>query len=154
MSDSEMSALFPRLTNLEKPMFRPMAQSSTAVASAPDWEKKEMKPFGGVPRENDAFSEACVSISPRQLGPSTRTPEDVAASRRDRSRATPAPPISLNPAEMTIPARIPFAASRGIPSRMAPGATTKTPRSTGPGIASMDGYSGWPKSSPPPGFTP
>ena len=154
MSDSETSALFPRLTNLEKPTFRPMAQSSTAVQSAPDWEKKEMNPLGGVPRENEAFSEACVSIRPRQLGPSTRTPADVAASRRDRSRATPAPPISLNPAEMTIPARIPFAASRGIPSRTAFGGTTKTHRSTGPGIASMDGYSGWPNSSPPPGFTP
>ena len=95
MSDSEMSALFPRLTNLEKPMFRPMAQSSTAVQSAPDWEKKEMKPFGGVPRENDAFSEACVLIRPRQLGPSTRTPADARRLAQGSFEGDPRPPDLL-----------------------------------------------------------
>ncbi len=44
---SEMTALLPRLMNLEKPMFSPSAQSRMAVHSAPDWEKKAMLPLMG-----------------------------------------------------------------------------------------------------------
>jgi hypothetical protein len=125
MSDSETSALFPRLTNFENPIPSPIAQSSTAVQSAPDCEKKEMFPLGGVPREKEALSEAWVLMSPRQFGPRIRIPASRAAAVSDRSSATPSPPTSLKPAEMAMAARIPLAFRRGIPSRMALGGTTK-----------------------------
>jgi hypothetical protein len=47
MSDSLSTALFPRLINLEKPMFSPRAQSRMATQSAPDWEKKPIFPSMG-----------------------------------------------------------------------------------------------------------
>ena len=48
-SASDVSALFPRLMNLENPTLLPMAQSRIAVQSAPDWEKKPISPTGGMP---------------------------------------------------------------------------------------------------------
>ncbi len=153
-SDSETSALFPMLTTLEKPMFSPIDRSRRAVHRAPDWERKPMFPFPGAPLEKEALRRAWVSITPRQFGPTTRIPEARATAVSSRSRVTPAPPTSLKPAEMAMAAFIPLAARAGNAFRMSFGATTKTPRSTGPGIASMDVNSGRPSSSPPPGFTP
>jgi len=153
-SDSETSALFPMLTTLEYPMLSPIDRSRMAVQSAPDCERKPMFPFAGVPLEKEAFRRAWVSITPRQFGPTTRIPVARAMEVSSRSRVTPAPPTSLNPAEMAMAAFIPLAARAGNAFRMSFGATTNTPRSTGPGIASTEGYNGRPSSSPPPGFTP
>jgi hypothetical protein len=84
-SDSVRAALLPRLTNFEKPTFSPIAQSRMAVHSAPDCEKKEIAPAGGVPAAKDALRRACVLMRPRQLGPSTLTFAFRAVSRRARS---------------------------------------------------------------------
>jgi hypothetical protein len=136
-SSSDTSTLFPRLTTLENPIPAPTAQSRTPVKRAPDCEKKAIEPGGGVPTAKEAFSLAWVSMIPRQFGPIARTDAEESTSRSPRSRAAPSPPTSLNPAEIRTAAFIPFSARRGIPSRIAAGGTTNTPRSTGPGICAI-----------------
>ncbi len=154
ISSSDKSALFPRLTTLENPIPAPTAQSRTPVRRAPDCEKKAITPGGGDPTAKEAFSLAWVSITPRQFGPTARTDVLARTSRRACSNDAPSPPISLNPAEITIAAFIPFSAKRGIASIMAGGGMTNTPRSTTPGIAPMSLWKDLPRTSPPAGFTP
>ncbi len=98
ISVSEMSVLLPRLTNFEKPIFSPRAQSSIATHRAPDCEKKPIWPSGGIPAAKDALSELAVSISPRQLGPIIRIPNFLARVASASSRRAPSGPISLKPA--------------------------------------------------------
>ena len=73
-SFSEMSALFPRETTFEKPIFEVFAQSRTDVRRAPDCDIKLIFPFQGIFAEKDAFMGHDASIIPRQFGPSILMP--------------------------------------------------------------------------------
>ena len=138
-SASEVSVLFPRLTNLEKPTLFPMAQSRMAVQSAPDWEKKPISPTGGMPAAKVAFRRLLVSMIPRQLGPTTRMPSSRTRARRAFSRSAPSPPTSLKPAEITMAYRMPLAAQASRVGRHALGGITRTARSASPGRSFTSG---------------
>ena len=71
---SEISALLPSETTLEKPILDDLAQSRTDVSSAHDCDMKLIFPFAGLCAENEAFMGQLESIIPRQLGPSILIP--------------------------------------------------------------------------------
>ncbi len=71
---SSTSALLPRLTNWENPIYSARAWSRMAVQRAPDWDMNAMVPWSGVPAAKLAFMGVWVSITPRQLGPTSRMP--------------------------------------------------------------------------------
>jgi hypothetical protein len=74
MWDSLMTALLPRLTNRENPMFSLRAQSRMATHRAPDWEKNAILPSPGCPAAKEALTWLGVLIIPRQLGPMSAMP--------------------------------------------------------------------------------
>jgi len=92
--------------NLEKPKLRSAAKSRTAVQSAPLWEMKEMLPALGMRAEKLAFSRTAGRglMTPRQLGPISRTPASRQTDTMRSSISRPSGPTSRKPAEtMTIP---------------------------------------------------
>jgi hypothetical protein len=92
--------------NLEKPKSRSPAKSSTAVHKAPLWEMNETLPALGMRAEKLALRRTSDSglITPRQLGPTRRTPLSRQIAMIFFSISRPSPPTSLNPAEtMTTP---------------------------------------------------
>ena len=79
-----------------------MAQSSTEVHSAPDWEMKPMCPFLGVAAAKLALRLSPGTMIPRQFGPMIRMPSNLHCSRRTCSSSFfPSSPISRKPAEIT-----------------------------------------------------
>ena len=99
-----MSALLPMEMALDTPSSRSSAMSIMAVHSAPDWEKMAMLPAWGMRRENEAFMRMAVLITPRQLGPSSRTPPRRQMAISSSSRARPSEPASLKPEATTTTA--------------------------------------------------
>ena len=83
------------------PMPSVMAQSSTAVPSAPDCVRNASFPPLGVPPAKLAFSPVTGLMIPRQFGPMMRNVVPLMMSMSCASSATPGGPISLNPAEIT-----------------------------------------------------
>ena len=102
----------PREATHEKPMPRAWAQSSTAVATAPDWATKAISPAFGVTGAKLALRPRRGARRPMQLGPSTRSRWGRAASS---SAFWSSPPrceaSSANPALITTAARVPRAPS-------------------------------------------
>ena len=141
-STSEMSALLPMLTSLARPKPRPAAWSRIAVHSAPDCEKIEMLPERGMLPANEAFIRWPVLISPRQLGPSSRT--RWAAQRRAicASSSAPSRPVSRKPAVMTTIALVPARRQSWTAWSTAAAGTAMTPRSIAPPAASSEGKQG------------
>ncbi|KAF5039241.1 hypothetical protein DSECCO2_546010 [anaerobic digester metagenome] len=92
----------------EKPMPLDVAQSSTDVNSESDCERKATLPGSASRGARLAFTPTDGVMNPRQLGPSTRTPQRCAAcnraafctSRRSRSNRK-------NPRLMITAARVP-----------------------------------------------
>ena len=82
-----------------------MAQSSTEVHNAPDWEMKPMCPGSGVAAAKLALRWMAGTMIPRQLGPMIRIPGNLACSERTCSSSlSPAAPVSRKPAEIiTMP---------------------------------------------------
>jgi hypothetical protein len=71
----ETSALFPTLTNVERPTCRSAASFRMARPSAPLCDSSETVPAGGNTGENEAFSRGAPAFSsPMQLGPTMRIP--------------------------------------------------------------------------------
>ena len=72
----ETSARLPALTKVDSPSPRPRTFSRMAEPRAPDWQKKPARPRGGITVAREAFREtsAAVLITPRQLGPISRSP--------------------------------------------------------------------------------
>jgi len=103
-----------------------MAQSSTDVHSAPDWEMKPMWPFLGVSAAKLALRWMPGTMIPRQLGPRIRIPLNLACSSRTcRSSLRPGSPISRKPAEMITTPRVPASPSSRInPGTVAAGVQT------------------------------
>src|SRR5579871_152714 len=123
-----------------KPTISLRLQSSTAVQSAPLWLMNPTDPGRAMVVAKVAFNPVSGAITPRQLGPMTRTLPARASSRTCRSKAAPSGPISLNPAEITTAPRTPFSPhSRIIPGTEGGGVTT-TARSTSSGISEIEGY--------------
>ncbi len=72
MSPKSTSLIPPSDATCEKPILRAVAQSSTAVASAPDWVTKARSPTGGVKCAKLALRPAAGEMRPRQFGPTMR----------------------------------------------------------------------------------
>ena len=72
----ETSARLPALTKVDRPSPRPRTFSRIAVPRAPDWQKNPARPRGGITGASEALSETseAVLITPRQLGPISRSP--------------------------------------------------------------------------------
>jgi hypothetical protein len=92
-------------------------------------------PAGGVPVAIDALRPALQFCTPKQLGPTTRTPPAWAASTAARWSAAPSGPASANPPEITIAAPAPAAAASAMTPGTAAAGTTRTARSTPPGMS-------------------
>ena len=105
-------------------MFSSMAQSSTAAHSAPDWEMKAIWPLLGMAPAKLMLSWRPGTMTPRQLGPRMRmSPKRFAAAWISFSSASPAGPVSRNPAEtMTTPGMPASPHSRTRPGTWAAGA--------------------------------
>ena len=88
-----------------------------------------------------AFMDTFGSVlrSPRQLGPTSRMPCRRTRAWSASSRFRPASPVSLNPAEITTSALIPFRTQASAVSRTCAAGTTITARSTSPGMDSTSG---------------
>ena len=104
-------------------MARAVAQSRMVVSMAPDCATKATVPGLAIRCAKDALSFMGVEMMPMQLGPTTRRSFGFAASRTACCRALPsALPISLNPALITMAARVPrWASSAIIPGTVAGG---------------------------------
>ena len=102
------SSMLPTETKYEKPMPSSIAQSSTEVHSAPDWEMKPMCPLAGVAAAKLAFRWMPGTMMPRQFGPRIRMPSNLRCSSRTCSSSLrPSSPISRKPAEMITMPRVP-----------------------------------------------
>ena len=77
------SSMLPTDTKCEKPIPSSMAQSSTDVQSAPDWEMKPMCPGAGVMAAKLALRCSRGTMIPRQLGPRIRMPSNLRCSSAD-----------------------------------------------------------------------
>ena len=153
MSASSSTALLPRDTNLEKPMFAPSAQSRMATHSAPLCEKKAMEPGLGWPAAKDAFTPAEGFIIPRQLGPSSAILFALHSSMIRCSRSYPSLSTSLNPAVMTMADFAPRSARASMEGTTNRGGTDMTARSSPRGRSAISVTTASPSISPPLGFT-
>ena len=109
-STSLISVLFPMLINFENPTHSSAAQSKIAVHKAPDCEKKAIFPLSGISAANEALRHDCVSINPRQFGPSSRIAWRVIFWQSSFSLIAPSMPLSLKPALITTIESIFFSA--------------------------------------------
>ena len=89
-----------------KPTFSRRLQSSTAVHKAPLWLMKATLPGLATVAAKVAFRPCTGFITPRQLGPMMRI-LPLMISMISRSSAMPGAPVSLKPAEMTMPPGMP-----------------------------------------------
>src|SRR5262249_5787474 len=134
----------PSDTMLEKPILFGVAQSSIAVHTAPDWDTRPSDPGSAAPRAKVAFSPSAGRAMPRQLGPTSRTPQRRAFSRSARSSFAPSAPTSANPAVITTAERTPALPHSSITPGTVLAGVAMTARSTGAGTLATDG------SRPPP----
>ena len=107
-SPKSTSARSPTDTRCENPMPREVAQSSTAVTSAPDCDTKAMWPGSASVCAKLAFSPMCGLSSPRQLGPSSRSTRGRAASSMAFFC------VAVSPAVITMAALVPRSPSSAI----------------------------------------
>ena len=96
----------PMETKPLKPTFSRMLQSSTAVHRAPLWLMKATLPGRAMLLAKVAFSPSTGFMTPRQLGPMMRMRPPMVCMISVSSSA-PLAPVSLKPAEMTMPPGIP-----------------------------------------------
>src|SRR3990172_3403909 len=111
---------------------------------APDWLMNATGPTGGIEGANVAFiaTPGSVLMTPMQLGPTIRMPALRTTSISWRSRSTPSPPTSLNPAEITTSPLTPASThSRATRTTVSLG-TAMMPRSTGLPIPLTEGNAG------------
>ena len=115
--------------------------SSSAPPIVPDSDRRATGPGRGLGVAKVAWSRTAGSVlmTPRQLGPSSRTPKRRAARSVAADRAVPSGPDSAKPAEMTMTACTPLRPhSSTMPGTSAAGTTTMA-RSTGPSTSAMPG---------------
>jgi hypothetical protein len=140
-SPKSTSLRSPSDTMREKPMLRDLAQSSTAVTSAPDCDTKAMSPASASVCAKLALRPRCGVSRPRQFGPSTRSRCGRAASSVCCFCA------AVRPAVITIAARVPSAPSAATRPGIVAGGVHSTAMSGGAGRASTVAWQGWPSSS-------
>ncbi len=106
---SSTPARLPTDRNREKPSRSDRPYLRIPAQSAPLWETKAMFPGGGSASEKVALKETSGSVlrTPKQFGPMIDIRYRWTRARRSASSATPAPPTSLNPAEITTRPRVP-----------------------------------------------
>gem|GEM_PF-5583188 len=130
----------PRETQCEKPIRREVAQSSTAVNTAPDWATKARLPARGGTWAKLALRATPGTITPRQLGPMMRSRWGRAAASIASVRARPAAePPSPNPAVMTTAALQPRRPSSSTRPGTVSGGVAMTARS---GVRGREATSG------------
>ena len=109
MSPKSTSALSPSDTKWEKPISRSPAQSSIAVASAPDCVMNASVPAIACPGAKLAFRPAPGTSAPMQFGPRIRSSQGrAAASICCSSEGPPSAPGCRSPDDSTIAARVPL----------------------------------------------
>ena len=145
----ETSARLPALMNVERPRPRLLTFSRIAEPSAPDWQKKPARPPGGITVESEALSEIAGSVlmTPRQLGPISRSPYERERPSSRRCRCRPASPVSANPAEITTRPWTPLAAQSSTTSSTTSAGTATTATSTSSGISLTEEYAGRPETA-------
>ncbi len=153
MSPKSTSDMPPSDAIDEKPMPRLVAQSSTAVTTAPDCETKATLPFSGCTWPNEALSPLPGAIRPRQLGPAIRNRRGRAASSIFRCSAQPSSPSSPKPAVMTTAAFVPRAPSAAMRPGTVCGGVATTARSGASGRLSTSGRNSTSPTRPPFGLT-
>ena len=117
-------------------------RSSSAPPIVPDSDSRATGPGPASGVANVAWRRTAgsVLITPRQLGPSSRMPKRRAIRRAAADSAAPSGPDSAKPAEITITARTPLRPHSRTTSGTSAAGTTTTARSTGPSMASRDGW--------------
>ena len=128
----------PTETKALKPTISFKLQSRTAVQRAPLWLMKPTEPGRAMVVANVALRPESGLITPRQLGPTTRTLLACASASSCFSSSAPSGPISLNPAEITMAPRTPFWPHSRINPGMEGGGVTTTARSTCSGMSVTD----------------
>ncbi len=94
--------MFPMETKQEKPISSSRAQSRIDAQTAPDWETNATRPSLGIAAAKLALRRLRGKMTPRQFGPTTRSPSKRRAVRSTSdSSAAPSGPRSRKPAEMT-----------------------------------------------------
>ncbi len=137
----ETSALLPIETNWVRPMPSERATLRMATPRAPDWLTKPTPPRSAGTGAKVALSEIAGSVLmiPMQLGPIMRTPARRTVSRSRASRSRPSSPTSAKPAVITTRPRTPLAMDSSTAAWTWRRGTTMTARSTGSGIAPIEG---------------
>ena len=138
-SPQPTSSIEPMETNALNPTFSRRLQSRTAVQSAPLWLIKPTLPRRAMVVANVAFRPEVGLITPRQFGPMIRMFPRRACASSWRSNSTPAGPVSLNPAEMTMAPFTPTSTHSRIMFGTVIAGVTTTARSTGSDRAPMFG---------------
>ncbi len=112
------------------------------MPSAPDWQKKPIRPGGGTTGARVAFilTSGSVFTRPRQFGPSTRIPAALATDTMCRWAAAPSAPLpvtswSANPAVITTRPCTPLIRQDSTTSATVAAGTVTTARSTGSGMS-------------------
>ena len=112
------------------------------MPSAPDWQKKPIRPGGGTTGARVAFIRTAGSVltRPRQFGPSTRIPAALATATMCRcapapSGRRPATSWSAKPAVITTRPCTPLAWQASTTSATVAAGTVTTARSTGSGMS-------------------
>ena len=95
-------------------------------------------PPRGVPAAIEAFSGRSAFCTPKQLGPTRRTPPARAAATASAWSFAPSGPVSANPALSTTTALTFWSAERMMSGTVAAG-VTMTARSTWPGTCRRSG---------------
>ena len=133
----ETSARLPADANEDRPSPRSAASARIAIPSAPDWQKKPIRPAGGTLGARVALSRVAGSVlmRPRQLGPSTRMPLARARATNVRWATAPAGPASAKPAASTISPWTPLAWHDATTSATDDAGTAMIARSTAPGTS-------------------
>ena len=144
---ADTSARLPAETKVDRPKPRRITVSSSGMPSAPDWEKKPIRPRPGITGDSEALSDRAGSVlmTPRQFGPITRIPLARASATSSRCSSRPSGPASANPPLTTTRPSTPWPAqSRTTSSTWAAGTATSA-RSTGPGRSATEAYVGTPR---------
>ena len=129
----------------ENPIWRLLAQSSMAVASAPDWVTNANRPGSALPGAKLAFSPIPGTSAPMQFGPKMRSNQGRAASSMACSSVRPSAVCNcLSPAVMTMAERVPFRPNASIRPGTACGGVQITARSGAAGSASTLAQTGSP----------
>ena len=135
-----MSALLPAASTLATRRPSSWPSACTAIPYDPDWVTTATPPPPrGRPAAIEAFSGSREFCTPKQLGPTSRTPPDRAAATASACSFAPSSPASAKPAlSTTAAATLLPAAARMMPGRWRR-AWPRTARSTGPGTSRQAG---------------